>query len=336
MSVQGALPIREGSTLKPRQCLAGVADLGTTLPIILALAATTGISAPRMFVVIGLANLFTGLRYRLPIPVQPLKAVAAIVIANDLPAAVLPATAAATAIVMLVASFTPMRRWLAASPMAFIRGLQFAVGGFLVLAALRMLGWAGAATTPTVDRGGSILLLVVVLLGSQLPVTLSNAIAGTASLARDTFGARNVATVPALMRSTGMINVLAAVLGGVPMCHGSSGFTAYRMWGARTGAATITLGTVFVAGGLIAGDAITAFAHAIPAWLLAAGLALTGGRHALLMLDRRGTDLAIALAIGTVAIVSSEMLFGLAAGLGLVAVRALIRTLRLRPVGEPA
>jgi len=60
-------------------------DLGTLVPLTVALITVNGLPATSIFFGLGVAYLLTGLFYRLPIPVQPLKAVAAIAIARGLP-----------------------------------------------------------------------------------------------------------------------------------------------------------------------------------------------------------------------------------------------------------
>jgi len=54
-----------------------LADLGVLLPLTLALITLNGINATSAFMVIGLAYVLNAFAYRLPIPVQPLKSLAA-------------------------------------------------------------------------------------------------------------------------------------------------------------------------------------------------------------------------------------------------------------------
>jgi sulfate permease, SulP family len=62
--------------------LAGsLGDLGTLLPIVIGMILINKLSPTTVFLAFGLFYLMTGLYYRLPVPVQPLKAVGAIAIA---------------------------------------------------------------------------------------------------------------------------------------------------------------------------------------------------------------------------------------------------------------
>ena len=68
-----------------RNELAGAfGDIGLDLPLIILLIATCQLHAINVLVLFGLCQVLTGLFYRLPIPVQPLKAMATIAIAGGI------------------------------------------------------------------------------------------------------------------------------------------------------------------------------------------------------------------------------------------------------------
>ncbi len=81
-------------------------DLGTLLPLIVALIALNHMNATSVFFVVGLAYIAAGLFYRLPMPVQPLKAVAAIAIAGGLSASVISASGLVMAAFLLLLAGT--------------------------------------------------------------------------------------------------------------------------------------------------------------------------------------------------------------------------------------
>ena len=89
------------------------------------------------------------------------------------------------------------------------------------------------------------LLLVI----PQLPLTIGNALMAARETAHQYFReqARRV-TLPALSRGMGLANLLAGFTGGMPLCHGSGGLTAHYRFGARTGGATIIIGSLFLLG----------------------------------------------------------------------------------------
>ncbi|KAK0635632.1 hypothetical protein B0T17DRAFT_50910 [Bombardia bombarda] len=123
-------------------------DLGTLLPLMLALALQGSIDLPSTLVLSGLFNVATGLLFGIPLPVQPMKAIAAAAIADK---ASLPSTVAAGGLVgaaVLVLSVTGLLRWLTHNiPVPVVKGIQLGAGLSLVISAggglLRPLGWTG-------------------------------------------------------------------------------------------------------------------------------------------------------------------------------------------------
>ena len=65
-----------------RELAGSMGDLGTLIPLSVALITVNGLSFTSVFMMVGIFYLFSGYYYKLPIPVQPLKVVAAIAIAS--------------------------------------------------------------------------------------------------------------------------------------------------------------------------------------------------------------------------------------------------------------
>ena len=82
------------------------------------------------------------------------------------------------------------------------------------------------------------------------------------------------------------------------MCHGSGGLTAHVKLGARTAGMNLLLGGAFLTLGLLFAGQIPALLGVLPVWVLGGFLAYAGVRHAMLALDQRGADLAIAIVAG--------------------------------------
>ena len=127
-------------------------DLGTFLPLTLGYITQCGLSPAPVFFFAGLWNVATGLMFRLPIPVQPMKAIAAAAIAEGMT----PPQVAAAGIIMgallLVAGIVPgAGKIFARMPKAVVRGIQLGIGlklflgGIGLLAALPALGWDSVA-----------------------------------------------------------------------------------------------------------------------------------------------------------------------------------------------
>ena len=113
-----------------RNELAGAfGDLGTDLPLVVGVTLAAGLDATSVLVMFGLMQVLTGLRYRIPMPVQPLKAMAAIVIAQDLDGSLLFGAGLAIGFAMLLLSLSGAVQLLArVVPKSVVRGIQFGLG----------------------------------------------------------------------------------------------------------------------------------------------------------------------------------------------------------------
>jgi sulfate permease, SulP family len=114
----------------PRRELAGaVADIGVLVPIAVALIVKNGLSATAVLLPAGLLYLTVALVYRLPVPVQPLKAFGAIAIAKGLGSDEIAAGALLMGAIFLVLGRLGVLDLAARGfPRALIRGVQLTVG----------------------------------------------------------------------------------------------------------------------------------------------------------------------------------------------------------------
>lgn len=141
-------------------------DMGTDLPLLVGMIVAARMDAAGVLVLFGLMQVLTGLVYRMPMPVQPLKAVAAIVITQQVPSEIVMGGGLAIGIAMLVLSITGLLDLLArVVPLAVVRGLQAGLGLQLALLALRDYVPAGGLSGYLL--GGAGLLLTLLLLGNR-------------------------------------------------------------------------------------------------------------------------------------------------------------------------
>ncbi|MCW5982326.1 MAG: putative sulfate/molybdate transporter [Bryobacteraceae bacterium] len=113
-------------------------DMGTDLPLLVGMILAAGLDAASVLTVFGLMQIATALRYRMPMPVQPLKAMAALVIAQKLPAGTLYGGGLAIGIAMLFLTATGLIEWISrVVPKPVVRGIQFGLGLQLAGIALR-------------------------------------------------------------------------------------------------------------------------------------------------------------------------------------------------------
>ena len=112
-----------------RELSGAVADLGVLVPIAVALIVTNGLSATAVLLPAGALYIAVGFVYRLPVAVQPLKALGAIAIAKGLGADEIAAAALIMGVVFVALGATGLiDRAGRAFPRALIRGVQLTVG----------------------------------------------------------------------------------------------------------------------------------------------------------------------------------------------------------------
>lgn len=113
-----------------RQELSGAfGDIGTDLPLIIAMILAANLYIPGALIMFGVMQILTGLIYKMPMPAQPLKAMATLVIAQQIGGNVLLGAGLAIGVVMLILSVTGLLDKLALwIPKAVVRGLQLGLG----------------------------------------------------------------------------------------------------------------------------------------------------------------------------------------------------------------
>ena len=156
----------------------------------------------------------------------------------------------------------------------------------------------------------------VLLALPQLPLTFGNAMLSITEENNRLFPDRPV-TVRSVAFSTGVINVAASALGGIPMCHGAGGMAGHVRFGARTGGSSIILGAILLVTGLFFSSSIATIFEVFPIPLLGVILFLAGIQLALGSRDPGGEkiDRFVVLATAAFAIwnVGIAVLFGIAA-----------------------
>ena len=161
------MPSAAGTIRFDRNELSGAfGDLGTSLPLIVGMIAAAHMDATGVLVAYGILQVATGLVYRMPMPVQPLKAVAAIVIAQQISVDVIIGGGMAIGLLMLLLVMTGALDWLGrVVPKVVVRGIQ--VGLAIQLGRIAVANYIPSGGTSGYVLAGAALLVTVALIGNR-------------------------------------------------------------------------------------------------------------------------------------------------------------------------
>lgn len=351
-----------------------VADLGVLAPLAAALVLGNGMDAGTVLVGVGALYLVAGWYFKVPVPVQPIKAAAAIAIAQGLPPETLATAGVILGVVLAALGATGATAWLTRLfAMPVIRGLQLGLGLILVRTAFdlavsedtlmplwvaatvalalviasRLMGrspfalvlvfTAVAYTLGTSNPGPGLQLALwdprlnpailepsviwqalVLLVIPQLPLTLGNAVVAVVDLEHRYYPTQaHKVDARSISLSCGLANIAAGLFSGMPMCHGSGGLTAHYRAGARSFRMNLLIGGGLLVLGLFLAPTALWLITLVPVSVLAGFLAFTGFFHASLAASLRGRDLAIAMAMGMVGLLTTNLAIALAVGMTL-------------------
>jgi MFS superfamily sulfate permease-like transporter len=115
----------------------------------------------------------------------------------------------------------------------------------------------------------------LVLAIPQTALTLGNAVIATAEEHNALFPQRRI-SVRLLALDHGLMNLVAAPLGGVPMCRGAGGMAGHIRFGARTGGALVILGALLMVGALFFADSVATVLRLFPMPVLGVILFFSG------------------------------------------------------------
>lgn len=122
-------------------------DIGTDLPLIVGMIQAVNLNSASVFIIFGISQMFAGFFYGLPMPMQPLKAMAVLVITQKVPGEILFGAGLAIGIFMLILTLSGGLNLLARLiPLCVVRGLQFGLG--LSLASLALKTYIPSAGIP--------------------------------------------------------------------------------------------------------------------------------------------------------------------------------------------
>jgi len=315
-------------------------DLGTLIPFVVGYITLNQMDPVGILVAFGLFKIFVGLYFKTPMPVQPMKAIGGMAIAQSgsITPGMIWGSGIFTGLFWLLMGLTGAITWIErVTTKPVVRGIMLGLGLSFVVEGLGMM-----KTQPVIALGGVILTLLLlnsrrlpamlallgygiiitfifrpnlvnelsncciqfrlpeltfgkislkellsgfILLGiPQAPLTLGNAIIGTVAENNSCFPDRKV-TAKTISIDHGLMNLVSAFLGGVPMCHGAGGMAGHIRFGARTGGALVILGAMVVLVGLFLSDSVAFLFQVFPRSILGVILFFAGVELALVVKD---------------------------------------------------
>ncbi len=141
-------------------------DIGTDFPLIVGMILASGLDTASVLIMFGAMQLLTAFTYGLPMPVQPLKAVAVLVIAQKLSGNIIYGAGLAIGIAMLLLTVTGLVDWLGrVIPKSVIRGIQFGLG--LKLASVALSNYVQADGIAGCGLAAIAFVLTILLIGNR-------------------------------------------------------------------------------------------------------------------------------------------------------------------------
>ncbi|CAG8718949.1 17408_t:CDS:2 [Rhizophagus irregularis] len=269
-------------------------DLGTLLPILVALSINGQISLTSSLIFGGLWNIVSGLMFRIPMCVQPMKAIAAVAISANLSIGEIMSAGIGVGSMILILGITRtikiIEKW---TPIPVVRGIQLGAGVTLIIKAADMVrkssGW-GVFRSDSILPSASFNYPEVIVptleefkvgflsasLG-QLPLTALNSVIALAALANDLFPERSsLNTVGRISISIGLMNIIGCFFGSTPYCHGSGGLAGQYRFGARSEVSILILGFFKLILGILFGKTLTSLLNYFPMSILGLMLFVSG------------------------------------------------------------
>ena len=313
-------------------------DVGTLIPFVVAYITILKMPPLGLIFMFGIMLLASGLYYRTPLPIQPMKAIGAAAIAGGISPAALYGAGFTTGLFWLLAGVTGILRpisKLATKPV--VRGIMLGLGlTFMVdginrmktapvLAGIALVVTYFLLTNPKVPAMFMLLIIGIVsavimnpqLLSElakihigfnmpvfslpmitwndlvtgtllftlpQIPLTLGNAVIAITAENNELFPDRPV-TEKKIAISQGIMNLIAPLFGGIPMCHGAGGMAGHVRFGAKTGGALVILGLLLIFIAVFFSDSVSIIFRIFPNAILGVILFFAGSELAIVVKD---------------------------------------------------
>ncbi len=123
-----------------RELAGSMGDFGTLFPLAIGYIVVCGLNPAGFLVMMGITNIITGLIFRLPMPIEPMKIIAIVAIAQHWTPSMVYASGFGMGIIWIILALTGIIDWIAkVTPNSVIRGIQITLGILLAMEAYKMI-----------------------------------------------------------------------------------------------------------------------------------------------------------------------------------------------------
>lgn len=319
-------------------------DLGTLLPFVISFISILKFDPASVLFGFGVFNIMTGLIYKTPVPVQPMKAIGSFSIAHpgQVSQGMINGAGLFSGIFWVFMSITGLIKYIEnLFKPSVIKGIMLGLGMSFMIEGIKMMSKGPFLAVTAIilflllhkqTRVPVILILLLFGVGAevfinplllkeimqikvsflipavnlapfkfqefltgviflalpQIPLTIGNGVIAVVAENNELFPERQITTQKAAM-STGVMNLLSPWWGGIPMCHGAGGMAGHVRFGARTGGATVVLGTTLLIMSLFLGKSLTVLLQLFPLAILGVILFLAGAELAQSAYNQNGS-----------------------------------------------
>jgi len=142
-------------------------DWGTLIPFIIGYVSIVGLNPAGIFFCLGITNIILGIKFNLPLPIQPQKTISTIAISQAWSPNLVVSTGFSTGIIWTILSFTKfLEKIVKKVPIVAVRGIQLGLG--------LILGWTAAQLIGTDFFLGiiSVLIIAVLFKSKRVPASI--------------------------------------------------------------------------------------------------------------------------------------------------------------------
>ena len=123
-----------------RELAGSMGDFGTLFPLAIGYIVVNGLNPAGFLVMMGVANIVTGIVYRLPMPIEPMKVLAVVAIAQGWSPSMIYASGFSMGVIWLILAATNLIGWMSKiTPKSVVWGIQITLGILLATQAIKML-----------------------------------------------------------------------------------------------------------------------------------------------------------------------------------------------------